>query len=795
MKSSATKTVFGLLMILVIIGGALFFLLPNPSSITQEAQTAEQASEADMAQQASTDTPTEAPTKAPPPTQAPPATPIESAQPMPTTAAAEDIASSDTQTHQGEPNRLIDEKSPYLLQHAYNPVDWYPWGPEAFEKARQENKPIFLSIGYSTCHWCHVMERESFEDEEVGRAMNDSFVSIKVDREERPDIDNIYMEVSIMMTGGGGWPLNIIMTPDQKPFFAATYIPKETRFEQLGMVELSARVKEIWSSQNQELVDIGEQVLSALEQSSRNVPGQELGQSTLNLAYQQLASRFDAQHGGFAQQPKFPSPHQLLFLLRHWERTSDQQALAMVEHTLQEMRKGGIYDHLGFGFHRYATDAEWRIPHFEKMLYDQAMLAMAYTEAYQATGKEEYAQTVREIFIYILRDMTDPMGGFYSAEDADSEGEEGKFYLWTEAEIREILAPEEADLIVQTYNLLSEGNFADEVTGEINGKNIFYLTNSLSEMAAAQQLSAEEITRLEEARQKLFGAREGRIHPYKDKKILTDWNGLMIAAFAKASQALNEPAYAEAATQAADFILTSMRDKNGRLLHIYYENGEAGLTAHLDDYAFFVWGLLELYESTFELRYLQEALTLTEDMRLHFWDEQAGAFYFTPDDGEALLVRQKEIDDGAIPSGNSVAMSNLLRIGRITANTDYENEAAMVGNAFAGQIGPAPSAFTHLMTALNFGVGPSYEIVIVGEPEAADTQAMLAALRGEFIPNKVLLLRPPGDAPELTKIAEFTEYQFALNDQATAYVCLNYYCELPTNDVNQMLELLGKKVD
>jgi len=777
MKFIAPKALVGLFALLFLIGAALLLLLPNRSSVTQEGATEE------IAQQNPPETATT-------PAQPTLTNPSPSASPTPpalatAAAAPEQESQAEGEAHQGKPNRLINEKSPYLLQHAYNPVDWYPWGDEAFEKARAENKPIFLSIGYSTCHWCHVMEDESFEDEDVARVMNETFVSIKVDREERPDIDNIYMDVSVMMTGGGGWPLNIIMTPDQKPFYAGTYIPKEGRFEQLGMLDLSVRVKDIWQNKKNELVDIGEQVSAALQQNLDTIPGPELGQSTLDLAYEQLFSRFDAQNGGFSTQPKFPSPHQLLFLLRYAQRSGDRQALNMVEQTLQQMRQGGIYDQIGFGFHRYATDAQWRVPHFEKMLYDQAMLAMTYTEAYQATGNKAYAQTVREIFTYLLRDMRDPAGGFYSAEDADSEGEEGKFYLWTEAELREILPPEEAELIVQRYNVLPEGNFADEATGEQTGNNIFYLTTPLS------QINKEEVARLSAIGQTLFEAREVRIHPYKDNKILTDWNGLMVAALAKAAQALDEPAYAQAATQAADFILTAMRDKDGRLLHRYRE-GEAGLTAHLDDYAFFTWGLLELYETNFELRYLQEAIALNDTMRTHFWDAEHGAFYFTPDDGEALLVRQKKIDDGAIPSGNAVAMSNLLRIGRITGNTTYEEEAATIGNAFAGQIGQAPSAFTHLMTALNFGVGPSYEIVIVGDAQASDTQAMLAALRSRFVPNKIVLLRPPGDAPDLVNIAEFTEYQFALDDKATAYVCLNYYCELPTTEVDKMLELLGQ---
>jgi uncharacterized protein YyaL (SSP411 family) len=771
------STYVKVLALLVVLGGGLFFFLRPNGQGAVEQPVASQESEPEMLSEAS------------PEAEASPTSEVEAIEPTQAAVVNEEIAALEGTTQAGS-NHLANEKSPYLLQHADNLIDWYPWGAEAFEKARQEDKPIFLSIGYSSCHWCHVMEEDSFEDPEVARLMNETFVSILVDREERPDIDNIYMEVSVMMTGGGGWPLNIMMTPEQKPFFASSYIPKETRFQQLGMMELSARVQEVWQGERDELVNIGEQVLTALEQKSNNVPGQELDLATLERASQQLSERFDAEYGGFGERPKFPSPHQLLFLLRYWERSGDPQMLVMVERTLQAMREGGVYDHIGLGFHRYAIDQQWRVPHFEKMLYDQAMLAMAYTEAYQATGKEEYAQTVREILSYVLRDMTAPNGGFYAAEDADSEGEEGTFYIWTEEQVRQVLPAEEADLIVEVYNLTAEGNYAEEASGEKNGTNIFYLTKPLAELAAERQRSEEELAlQLEAARQSLFQAREGRIHPHKDDKILTDWNGLMIAAFAKAGQALNEPAYAQTATQAADFILNNMRDENGRLLHRYRE-GDALYSGNLDDYAFFVWGLLELYESTFELRHLQDAIGLSQDMRTHFWDPMGGGFFFTPDDGEDLLVRQKEIDDGAIPSGNAVAMDIFLRLGRLTAKTSFEEDAAMVGRAFAGNVQQAPSAFTHLMSALNFALGPSYEIVIVGEPGAADTQAMLSALQRTYVPNKVVLLRPPGEAPDLVAVAEFTKYQFSIDGQATAYVCLNYYCELPTTDVAKMLELL-----
>ncbi|MFQ6114663.1 MAG: thioredoxin domain-containing protein [bacterium] len=690
-----------------------------------------------------------------------------------------------------EYNRLVFEKSPYLLQHAGNPVDWYPWGDEAFEKAQKEDKPIFLSIGYSTCHWCHVMEQESFEDREVARLMNATFVCIKVDREERPDIDNIYMAVCQAMTGSGGWPLTIIMTPDKKPFFAGTYFPKESRFQRIGMLDLVPRVAEIWKTQRQKVLESADQITNFLQNHMVNAPGEALGESELTGAYQQLASRFDETYGGFGSAPKFPSPHNFTFLLRYWHRTGDTEALHMVEQTLQAMCRGGIFDHVGFGFHRYSTDSRWLLPHFEKMLYDQAMLAMAYIETYQATGHEEYAQTAHEIFAYVLRDMTSPEGGFYSAEDADSEGEEGKFYLWMPEEINKILGPEEGKWVVKMFNVEPGGNFREQSTGEKTGTSILHLKKSMAELAEESGISEDKLReRWQRARQKLFAVREKRIHPHKDDKILTDWNGLMIAALAKGGRALREPKYAEAARRAADFILTNLRDKHGRLLK-RYRQGEAGLPAHLDDYAFLVWGLLELYETSFEVDYLQKAMDLNNRMLTNFWDEKNGGLFFSADSLTELLVRTKEIYDGAIPSGNSVAALNLLRLGRITANEEFEKKAAAIGQAFTNQVKRAPIGYTQLMNAIDFAVGPSYEVVIAGDSKAADTRTMLQALQQRFVPNKIVLLRPTGHAaPPIVKIAKFTRYQTTLNGRATAYVCLNYACKAPTNNVEEMLKLL-----
>ncbi len=680
---------------------------------------------------------------------------------------------------------MISEKSPYLLQHAYNPVDWYPWGEEAFEKAKRENKPVFLSIGYSTCHWCHVMEKESFEDDAVAGAMNDAFVSIKVDREERPDLDGIYMAACQSMTGSGGWPLNIILTPDKKPFFAATYIPKETKFGRAGMLEIIPRIKDLWKLKRDELEASALQVVSALKEVS--APAVEgLDEEVLHEAYVQLLEMFDERHGGFGETPKFPTPHSLTFLLRYWRRTGDKMALHIVEKTLQAMRMGGIFDHIGFGFHRYSVDSGWLVPHFEKMLYDQAMLAMAYTEAYQATGKEEYGKTAREIFTYVLRDMTSSEGGFYSGEDADSEGEEGKFYLWTEDEIQATLSGDESELIKEVFNVDKDGNFT-----ESKGRNILHLKKSLPGISSSLKVPVEDFeNRLEGARRTLFAAREKRIHPAKDDKIITDWNGLMIAALARGAAVFDEPAYARAALRGADFILSRMRDPGGRLYH-RYRDGEVRIAAFLDDYAFLTWGLIELYETTFEVSYLRAAMDITSDMIKHFRDEENGGFYFTADDAEEVIVRKKEFYDGAVPSGNSVAMLNLLRLGRMAASEYLENEALRIQKAFSKIILRAPSAYTQLLSALDFALGPPTEVVIAGGRHDEDTKAMVRALRKEFIPNKVVIFRPAQEeSPEILRIAEYARYLTGEEGRATAYVCSDYSCKQPTTDPKKLMNLL-----
>ena len=677
-------------------------------------------------------------------------------------------------------NRLRFSKSPYLLQHAGNPVDWYPWGEEAFEKARREDKPVFLSIGYSTCHWCHVMAHESFENEEIARLMNDAFVSVKVDREERPDIDDVYMTVCRMMTGRGGWPLTMIMTPDRKPFLAATYIPRESRFGMMGMRELIPQVKDAWKTNRKQLLESAGRVEDLLNQTVEQEAGGDLGTEALDRVYRDLEGRFDETHGGFGGAPKFPTPANLLFLLRYWKRTGENKALAMVEKTLRSMRRGGVYDHLGFGFHRYSTDAVWLVPHFEKMLYDQALLAMAYTEAYQATGEAFYRTVAEEIFSYVARIMTSSEGGFYSAEDADSEGEEGKFYVWSRKELTEVLGEKEADLIAPVFNVTGEGNFREEATGELTGRSILF-TGTDPNVSPG---------RLATARAKLLAARGTRVRPHKDDKILTGWNGLMIAALAKGAQAFDDGRYADAAAKAADFILGGVRGAEGRLLR-RYRAGDAGIPAYLDDYAFLTWGLLELYQAMFDPRYLGEALRLNEEALVHFWDEKAGGFFYTADDAEELLVRNRKIEDGAVPSGNSVAMLNLLKLARMTGEDAFEERASAVVRAFSSRVKRYPSAFAFLMTALDFGIGPSAEVVIAGERNAEDTGEMLRAVRSKFLPNTVVLLRPSDPvSPDITRLAPFTKGQTAVDGRATAYICVGRNCMRPTADVSKVIEQL-----
>jgi uncharacterized protein YyaL (SSP411 family) len=686
------------------------------------------------------------------------------------------------QGNQGrKPNRLIHEKSPYLLQHAYNPVDWYPWGEEAFEAAKAQDKPVFVSIGYSACHWCHVMEKESFDDTEVAELMNDAFVCVKVDREERPDLDSAYMTVCQMMGRSCGWPLNVIMTPDKKPFFAASYIPKNSRFGLAGMVDLIPQIEDIWKNRRADLENLGDDIKRRIETFEKRTLGEEPGKDALDDAYEKFVLSFDEENGGFGRAPKFPTPHNLLFLLRYWSRTKEKTALAMAEKTLRAMRTGGIFDQVGFGFHRYSTDAAWLVPHFEKMLYDQALLALAYTEAFQATGAGKFKVTAKEALVYVLRDLASPEGGFYAAEDADSEGEEGKFYLWTEEEIRKTLSPEDAELAVRLFGVKAGGNYA-EAGRKRNGENILHLAEPLEQVALEAQLTLDElIRRLGKICSLLFKAREKRVHPAKDDKILVDWNGLMIAALAKASSVFGEPRYLQAAVKAADFMLEKMRDENGTLYH-RYAKGERAIEGFLDDYAFLVWGLVEIYEAGFGEAHLQAAVDLTDTMVSRFWDDDAGGFYFTAKGTENAVPRRKQVYDGALPSGNSVTLLNLLRLSLLTGETKYRELASQVLRVFSEDVKRAPAAHTFMLLGVDFAVGPAYNVSLVGDPREEGVQNMLSALKTGYLPKMVVSLRLPDKAG--------LGYE-KIEGKATAYVCHGQTCMPPTNKPEKMLELLG----
>jgi uncharacterized protein YyaL (SSP411 family) len=683
-------------------------------------------------------------------------------------------------------NHLIHEKSPYLLQHVENPVDWYPWGDEAFQKAKSEEKPVFLSIGYATCHWCHVMAHESFEDEEVARVLNRSFVAVKVDREERPDVDQIYMSVCQALTGQGGWPLSIFMTPEGSPFFAGTYFPKQGRMGMPGFIDLLQRIAAAWQAEREKIIQGSAEIRRVIRQEA--VPAAAEGspaQADLRKAYVQLSRSFDVTWGGFGKAPKFPSPHHLTFLLRWLKRQRDPQAEDMVTKTLEAMRQGGIFDHLGFGFHRYSVDERWLVPHFEKMLYDQAMLAMAYVEAYQALGREKFAQTAREIFAYVLRDLTSPEGGFYSAEDADSEGREGLFYIWTPAEVKKHLGAETGDLFCRFYGITSEGNFED-------GLSIPHESLTLEAFAAREKIPPGDLEKtLAEAREKLFRARERRVHPLKDDKILTAWNGLMIAALAKGAGALQDPALASAAAKAADFILQRMRTASGRLRR-RYRLGDIAYAGYLDDYAYFIWGLIELYEATFNPRYLAAAVELHRLQVELFWDGSAGGFFMAAKDAEELIARPKDLYDGAVPSGNSVALLNLLRLGRMCGNTDWEKMADRMIRGLGGAIGAHPMAYTHLMIGLDFFLGPTREIVIAGNPEGRTVREMVTYVQQAFLPFKILLLRPDGEAGrDISSLCPFLEAMKPGKEGASVYICEGYSCKTPVSSLSELQTALS----
>ena len=681
-------------------------------------------------------------------------------------------------------NKLIEETSPYLLQHAHNPVDWRPWGSEAFEQAQKEDKPIFLSIGYSTCHWCHVMEHESFEDQQIAKIMNEHFVSIKVDREQRPDVDEIYMNAVMMMTGSGGWPLSVFLTPEGKPFYGGTYFPPRDAYGRPGFDRVLLSVADAWKNRRQELVGSATKMNELLQSPAGSTDKSNLSPEILDNAFGSFQNIFDAVNGGFWTAPKFPQPTNLSMLLSYWSRTTDNQALSIVEKTLDAMAAGGIYDHLGGGFHRYSTDAKWLVPHFEKMLYDQALLSKVYLQAYQITKQERHAQIAKETFDYVLRDMTDPAGGFYSAEDADSEGKEGTFYLWDPEQIDSALNEEQARFFNAYYGVTKEGNFEE-------GTTILNITTSMKHLENEFKKDQAAIANiLTTARTKLFQERAKRTRPHRDEKIITGWNGLMISSLAYGGAVLEEEKYIEAARHAAEFILSTLH-KNGRLMR-YYRDGRVVEKAFLDDYAFTTMGMLDLYEATFDVKWLIEAKSLSNQMIELFADSEKGGFFLAGKDGEKLIARTKPGSDGAIPSGNSVAALVLLKLGRLTMDQRFTELGGKVLEAFSQQLQRSPAYSSAMLMALDFRLGTTQEIIIAGNADALDVKKMLKLIRGKFLPNAVVLLHEPDKADSaLYNTVPFIKNQTAIKGKATAYVCENYVCKKPVNNMGEFENLIA----
>ena len=684
-------------------------------------------------------------------------------------------------------NRLVFEKSPYLLQHSANPVDWYPWTEEAFDLAKKLNKPVFLSIGYTTCHWCHVMEHESFEDSLVASLMNDAFVNIKVDREERPDIDNIYMEVTQMVTGRGGWPMTIIMTPDKKPFFAGTYFPKNTRYKRTGMVDLVPQIKELWKDKQDSILQSANKITNTLKNRNNNRLKKIdlVYKDILDKAFNIFKQNFDKTYGGFKNsRNKFPKPHDYSFLSRYYNRTKNNEALNIVNKSLYAMKMGGMYDQIGFGFHRYSTDKKWLVPHFEKMLYDQAMLIHAYLDAYLITKDDFYKNTIEEISEYVLRDMVSKEGGFYSAEDADSQGEEGVFYIWKTLEIRELLSTEEYDYIYDILEFNDSGNC--KVEGHYT--NIPHFKLSWEEIAKKYNLTKKEaIGNYHTVRDKIFNFREQRVHPQKDDKILTDWNGLMISALARAGAVLNNKKYINAAEKSANFIKNNLVSKDGTLLKSYRQ-GATKINGMIEDYAFLIWGLIELYEATFKEEYISSALSLSDYQLANFWDKKNGGFFFTSSSSKKLIIRNKEIYDGAIPSGNSVSAYNYIRLSRILSKPEYEDISHKIIDSFSSNLSRYSSGYTMLLHTLDFIEGPSYEVIVVGN-KTNSTEIMNSLYNNNQF-NKIIIFKDEDE--KLHSDFKFLENYFSEDkDKATVYVCKDYVCNLPTSDfslINRQLQ-------
>ncbi len=684
-----------------------------------------------------------------------------------------------------KPNRLIHETSPYLLQHARNPVDWYPWGEEAFQKAKADDKPILLSVGYSSCHWCHVMAHESFEDDSTAQLMNENFINIKVDREERPDVDTIYMRAVVSMTGRGGWPLTAFLTPEGKPFFGGTYFPPEDRHGLPSFRKVLQSVSRSYRERREKIQRSAESIASHVVEQDLTPAARdtELGLSTLDHAVRTLSQQFDSAHGGFGKAPKFPHAMTLDFLLREYRRTGNTQALRMVERSLQKMARGGIYDQLGGGFHRYSVDERWLVPHFEKMLYDNALLSRLYLRVYHATGKPLYRRIAEETLAYVQREMTSPEGGFYSAQDADTEGEEGKFFVWPPDEITAILGEEEGSLFNQYFAVTDQGNF--------EGKNVLSIPRDLDVVAHLAEVPMERLEDIiARGRQQLFAAREMRVRPGRDEKVIASWNGLMLASFAEAARILGHDEYLQAAKQNADFILRELL-RDGQLLRIY-KDGKSKLGGYLEDYASVADGFLALYEASFEDNWFLEAKALVDDMVSRFKDPLGGGFYDT-DGEESLITRPRTWEDGATPSGNSLAADVLLRLAALTGDTSYEDAAEEILRAMTETAARHPSAFGHLLSVLNFYLSPPEEIAIIGDPTAEQTIELLKVVYDHYLPSKVVTVGLPAD--DTDAVVPLLAGRSQLNGEATAYVCRRFVCQRPVTTPTQLAAQLRRRAD
>jgi uncharacterized protein len=672
-------------------------------------------------------------------------------------------------------NRLAQETSPYLLQHAHNPVDWHPWGEEALAKSVREDKPILLSIGYSACHWCHVMERESFENEEIARLMNEQFVNVKVDREERPDLDQIYMSAVQMMTRHGGWPLTVFLTPDLVPFYGGTYFPPEDRHQMPGFPRILAAVSEAYRTRPDEVRQSASEILSELRRMSVAQESSEvIDTQLLDHAYRGLARSFDPRFGGFGGAPKFPSSMSLDFLLRTYKRTGDARALEMATHSCRMMAGGGMYDQLGGGFHRYSTDERWLVPHFEKMLYDNALLTRLYLHAFQATGEDFFRRVAEETLGYVRREMLDASGAFYSTQDADSEGVEGKFFVWDREEVESLLGPEDARLFCAYFDVTEGGNF--------EGQNILHVRRRADEVARELNVTAERLAEaVERGSGILFTERERRVKPGRDEKVITAWNGLMLEAYAEAAAVLGRDDYREIAERNAEFLLGTLVS-DGLLRHVY-KDGHAKHVGFLDDYAFVVSGLVTLYETTGRRRWLEAALTLNDKMVEEFWDEEGGGFFYNGRSGEQLIVRNKDYFDNATPSGNSVAAEALLRLSVLTGNEDYRRKAVNVLRLVRDAVERYPSAFGYALGAIDFYLSTPREIVVVGEAEEA--RPLLREVWTRYLPNKVVVALSGADGADASLVPLLRE-RAAPGGRATAYVCESYMCLRPVHTAEEL---------